>query len=214
MLTVYGVLAVSFMMAMYALERRGRVFIALFALGCVLSSIYGFASGAWPFGVVELVWSAVALRRFERSHAIEPYRVHRPRGIHDGEARLEGGELLGHDPPPHPSASPLTRDQAGRRQLGGVMGDRRLALRQRTLEVAAAGLVLAGDDRQDPEPNRVAEGRKDRCERHGIGLVESMLDEGATAGDLGDVLRWGHGFAPFALTTIDEWSTMTIDDHQ
>ncbi len=72
MLTVYGVLAVSFMMAMYALERRGRVFIALFALGCVLSSIYGFASGAWPFGVVELVWSAVALRRFERSHAIEP----------------------------------------------------------------------------------------------------------------------------------------------
>ena len=64
-LTVYGVLAISFMMAMYALERRGRVFVALFALGCLLSSVYGFASGAWPFGVVELLWSGIAIRRWQ-----------------------------------------------------------------------------------------------------------------------------------------------------
>jgi len=63
-ITLYGVCAVTFMMVMYALERRGRQFIALFALGCVLSSVYGFLSGAWPFGVVEGVWSVVALRRF------------------------------------------------------------------------------------------------------------------------------------------------------
>jgi hypothetical protein len=62
--TVYGVLAVTFMMGMYALERRGPVFIALFALGCVASSVYGFLSGAWPFGVVELVWAGIAWRRF------------------------------------------------------------------------------------------------------------------------------------------------------
>jgi hypothetical protein len=65
--TIYGVCAVSFMMAMYALERRGRSFVLAFALGCVLSSIYGFLSGAWPFGVVELIWSGVALRRFLRA---------------------------------------------------------------------------------------------------------------------------------------------------
>ena len=35
-----------------------------FALGCVLSSVYGFLSGAWPFGVVELIWSGIALRRY------------------------------------------------------------------------------------------------------------------------------------------------------
>ena len=64
MITVYGVVAVSFMMLMYALERRGRYFVAAFALGCVLSSIYGFLSGAWPFGVVEAIWSIIALRRF------------------------------------------------------------------------------------------------------------------------------------------------------
>jgi hypothetical protein len=61
--TVYGVIALSFMMLMYALESRGRRFVLLFALGCVLSSIYGFASGAWPFGVVEAIWSLIAVRR-------------------------------------------------------------------------------------------------------------------------------------------------------
>jgi hypothetical protein len=66
--TIYGVVVLTFMMGMYALEHRGRRFVLAFALGCVLSSIYGFLSGAWPFGVVELVWSAVAVRRF-RQHA-------------------------------------------------------------------------------------------------------------------------------------------------
>lgn len=61
--TIYGVIALSFMMLMYALESRGRRFVVLFALGCVLSSVYGFASGAWPFGVVEAIWSLIALRR-------------------------------------------------------------------------------------------------------------------------------------------------------
>ena len=68
--TLYGVCALSFMMVMYALERRGRGFIVGFALGCLLSSGYGFWSGAWPFGVVELVWSGVALRRVAASSRV------------------------------------------------------------------------------------------------------------------------------------------------
>ena len=62
--TVYGVCALSFMMAMYTLEHRHRRYIALFAVGCVLSSIYGFLSGAWPFGVIELIWATLAFRRY------------------------------------------------------------------------------------------------------------------------------------------------------
>jgi uncharacterized membrane protein SpoIIM required for sporulation len=62
--TIYGVCAVSFMMAMYAFERRHRRFILAFAVGCLLSSAYGFLSGAWPFGVVEVIWSGIALRRY------------------------------------------------------------------------------------------------------------------------------------------------------
>ncbi|HEV2426702.1 MAG TPA: hypothetical protein VGS61_00615 [Acidimicrobiales bacterium] len=66
MLTAFGVTSLTFMMAMYALEERARSFTALFALGCALSSAYGFASGAWPFGGVEAVWTLVAARRFAR----------------------------------------------------------------------------------------------------------------------------------------------------
>lgn len=63
-MTVYGLVVISFMMLMYALEGRGRGFVLAFAGGCALSSSYGFLSGAWPFGVVEAVWSVIALRRF------------------------------------------------------------------------------------------------------------------------------------------------------
>jgi hypothetical protein len=66
-ITVFGVAALTFMMVMYALEHRGRGFVLAFALGCALSSAYGFLAGAWPFGVVEAIWSVVALRRFALS---------------------------------------------------------------------------------------------------------------------------------------------------
>ena len=64
MLTAFGVCALSFMMLMYALERRGPRFILAFAVGCALSSLYGFLAGAWPFGVVEAIWTAIAVHRF------------------------------------------------------------------------------------------------------------------------------------------------------
>jgi hypothetical protein len=63
-ITVVGVIALTFMMVMYALERRHPSFVLAFAVGCLLSSAYGFMSGAWPFGVVELVWTGVAARRY------------------------------------------------------------------------------------------------------------------------------------------------------
>ena len=66
MLTLFGVAALTFMMLMYALESRHPRFVLAFALGCALSSLYGFASGAWPFGVVEAIWTIVALRRYGR----------------------------------------------------------------------------------------------------------------------------------------------------
>jgi len=64
LVTVYGAAAVTFMMVMYALESRSPHFIAAFALGCALSSSYGFLAGTWPFGAVEAVWTIVALRRY------------------------------------------------------------------------------------------------------------------------------------------------------
>ncbi|HYT10883.1 MAG TPA: hypothetical protein VEL73_09515 [Mycobacteriales bacterium] len=77
MLTAFGVASLVFMMSMYALERRGPAFVLAFAAGCALSSAYGFLSGAWPFGVVEAVWTVVALRRW-RGPVGEPSRAVAP----------------------------------------------------------------------------------------------------------------------------------------
>ncbi len=62
--TIFGVVSVSFMMLMYAFESRGRAFVLAFALGCILSSAYGFLAHTWPFGIVELIWSGIAVRRW------------------------------------------------------------------------------------------------------------------------------------------------------
>jgi hypothetical protein len=67
MLTIFGASAVSFMMLMYAFERRHAGFILAFAFGCVLSSVYGFLAGTWPFGVVEAIWALVAVQRWRRA---------------------------------------------------------------------------------------------------------------------------------------------------
>ncbi|NNN16707.1 MAG: hypothetical protein HKL82_12760 [Acidimicrobiaceae bacterium] len=69
-LTIYGVLAVGFMMTMYALESRGPSYILAFAVGCLLSSGYGFLAGTWPFGIVEMLWSVVAIRRWLRLRTV------------------------------------------------------------------------------------------------------------------------------------------------
>jgi hypothetical protein len=63
-LTAYGVVAVTSMLLLSFLEARAPAFLLAFVAGCVATSVYGFLSGAWPFGVVELLWAGVALRRW------------------------------------------------------------------------------------------------------------------------------------------------------
>ncbi len=63
-LSAFGLFAVSAMLVCYALEERSLWFILAFGMSCALASIYGFLQGAWPFGLVEAVWSVVAARRW------------------------------------------------------------------------------------------------------------------------------------------------------
>jgi hypothetical protein len=63
-LTFFGLFAVTAMLVAYALEARSHWFVLGFAVACVLGSIYGFLQGAWPFGLIEGVWSLVAFRRW------------------------------------------------------------------------------------------------------------------------------------------------------
>ena len=67
-LSVFGAVAVAAMLVFYALEHRSTVFILYFAGACVASSVYGFLQGAWPFGIVEAIWSIVAYRRWRRAN--------------------------------------------------------------------------------------------------------------------------------------------------
>ena len=50
------------------MRERGGVglYVLAFAAACALSGIYGFFQGPWPFGFVETVWTAVALRRWAK----------------------------------------------------------------------------------------------------------------------------------------------------
>lgn len=68
-LTAFGLFAVTAMLVCYALEARSRWFILAFAVSCALGSTYGFLQGAWPFGLVEAVWTLVALRRWHQAGA-------------------------------------------------------------------------------------------------------------------------------------------------
>jgi hypothetical protein len=63
-LSLFGLFAVTAMLVFYALEHRSPWFILAFALACALGSVYGFLQGAWPFGIVEVIWALVAVRRW------------------------------------------------------------------------------------------------------------------------------------------------------
>jgi hypothetical protein len=63
-LTIFGLFAVTAMLVTYALEKRSHWFVLGFAGSCMLGSAYGFLQGAWPFGLVEAIWSIVAIRRW------------------------------------------------------------------------------------------------------------------------------------------------------
>jgi hypothetical protein len=63
-LTLFGLASVTSMLIFYALEDRSPWYILAFAGACALGSAYGFMQGAWPFGVVEAIWSAIAIRRW------------------------------------------------------------------------------------------------------------------------------------------------------
>ena len=63
-LSAFGLFAVTAMVVCYAFESRSRWFVLVFAVSCVLGSVYGFLQGAWPFGLVEGIWSVIAARKW------------------------------------------------------------------------------------------------------------------------------------------------------
>jgi hypothetical protein len=71
-LALFGLVAVVAMLIFYAFEDRDPRFVLAFAGACVLASLYGFLQGAWPFGLVEAVWTGIALWRWRARIAAAP----------------------------------------------------------------------------------------------------------------------------------------------
>lgn len=65
-ITAFGLIAIGFMLLCYLMEDRGVGWTLAFAGGCLLSSVYGFLQGAWPFGLVEAIWAMVAVRKWRQ----------------------------------------------------------------------------------------------------------------------------------------------------
>lgn len=63
-LTLFGACAVTVMLVAYTLEKRSPWWTLLFAVACAASSLYGWLSGTWPFGVIEGIWALIAARRW------------------------------------------------------------------------------------------------------------------------------------------------------
>ena len=67
LLSAFGLFAVTAMVVCYAYEDRSPRFVLAFSFACLLGSAYGFLQGAWPFGLVELVWAGIAFRRWRKT---------------------------------------------------------------------------------------------------------------------------------------------------
>lgn len=65
-LSLFGFAAISFMLLAYMFENKNPYFVLLFACACAcaMGSLYGFLQGGWPFGLIERIWSVIALKRW------------------------------------------------------------------------------------------------------------------------------------------------------
>ena len=65
-LTLFGLAAVSLMLLFYAFEDMSPWYVLGFAIACAMASVYGFLANTWPFGIVEAIWTFIALKRWQK----------------------------------------------------------------------------------------------------------------------------------------------------
>jgi hypothetical protein len=68
-LTLFGVVTLAIMLFFYAMERKSPWYTLGMGVACIAASAYGFLQGAWPFGVLEAIWAAIAFRRWSGDRA-------------------------------------------------------------------------------------------------------------------------------------------------
>jgi hypothetical protein len=71
-LTLFGLAAVTAGLVCYYLEARSPWWVLGFAGANLSAAVYGFLQGAWPFGLVEIFWTAAALLRWRKLRLARP----------------------------------------------------------------------------------------------------------------------------------------------
>ena len=71
---VFGTVAVAAMALFYSLEHRSHGYVLGFSASCGAAAAYAVLIAAWPFAVIESIWSGIALRRWLKRRAA-PTRV-------------------------------------------------------------------------------------------------------------------------------------------
>ena len=64
-----GIVAITIMVASYALEARHPIFIATFAAGCALAAFYALLINSIPFLIAEGIWAVIAFRRWQKARS-------------------------------------------------------------------------------------------------------------------------------------------------
>ena len=66
LLSWFGLIAAALMLIGYALEHISHWFVLFFAASCLLAALYAFLQGAWPLGILLVLWALVAYWRWHR----------------------------------------------------------------------------------------------------------------------------------------------------
>jgi len=64
LLNAFGLVSVTACLVCYASRSARHGGCWRLPAPCAMSSVYGFLQGAWPFGIVEIFWTLIALRRW------------------------------------------------------------------------------------------------------------------------------------------------------
>ena len=67
-----GIAAVTIMVVSYGLESRGRVYVCIFAIGCLLAAFYAYLIQSYPFLIAETIWSFIAFKRWYHLYSPGP----------------------------------------------------------------------------------------------------------------------------------------------
>ncbi|MBP6545331.1 MAG: hypothetical protein KA220_01335 [Phenylobacterium sp.] len=71
-LSLFGLCAVSASLLCYAMEKWSPWWTLGFVFANLAAAGYGFAEGAWPFGLIEIFWGAAAFWRWLGTRKVAP----------------------------------------------------------------------------------------------------------------------------------------------